>query len=301
MDSPYPLYSEANTRDVSVASFPFKCIAVAVAFSPRIEAIISEAKRLQDIFDSKLLLIHVGKKSLQEVQYLKHLVHRLGIDEARTEILWREGEPVDEILNVCNEHQVELLVAGALEKESLLKYFMGSVARMLCRRAKCSILMLREPSLHSKPIRHIVVEGSDHPKTMNTIETAVYIAKSCKADRISVIQEEDARKLALIRSPELSDNEAESHKVKISAEESEKLDEIIRCTDCGSVQVNVERLEGKPGFIISKYAREHHADLLMLNSPDMKLGFIDRVFPHDIEYALADLPCDLLIVHARHA
>jgi hypothetical protein len=33
-----------------------------------------------------------------------------------------------------------------------------------------------------------------------------------------------------------------------------------------------------------------------LNSPDKQMNLIDRVFPHDIEFALADLPCNLLIV-----
>lgn len=63
--------------------------------------------------------------------------------------------------------------------------------------------------------------------------------------------------------------------------------------------MNVERIDGKPGYVITQYAREQKADLLVLNSPDTKLNLIDRVFPHDIEYALADLPCDLLIVHSR--
>jgi hypothetical protein len=51
--------------------------------------------------------------------------------------------------------------------------------------------------------------------------------------------------------------------------------------------------------VITQFAREHEADLLVLNSPDTKLNLLDRVFPHDIEFALADLPCDLLIVHSK--
>ena len=60
--------------------------------------------------------------------------------------------------------------------------------------------------------------------------------------------------------------------------------------------VCTERIEGKPGYVISKFAREKNADLLVLNSPDKQMNLIDRVFPHDIEFALADLPCNLLIV-----
>ena len=287
------------SANVISPSFPFKRIAVAVAFSPRIEAILAESRRLQQIFGSDMYFVHVGKKNMQEEQYLKHLLHRFDLDKPSNQVIWEEGEPVDKILEVCKEKDIDLLVAGALEKESIFKYFMGSVARMLCRKAKCSILMLREPDIHSKPIRNIVVEGSDHPKTSNSIETAIYIAKLCNSDQINVIQEGDASKMALIRSIELSGNEQEGHKEKIVSEEENKINELLECNDCGSVKMNVERLEGKPGFMISKFARESGADLLMLNSPNTKLGIIDRVFPHDIEFALADLPCDLLIVHSK--
>jgi nucleotide-binding universal stress UspA family protein len=96
-----------------------------------------------------------------------------------------------------------------------------------------------------------------------------------------------------------SDEESEEHKEKIFEDENKRLDDILKCADCGTLKVNVERIDGKPGYVITQYAREQKADLLVLNSPDTKLNLIDRVFPHDIEYALADLPCDLLIVHSR--
>jgi nucleotide-binding universal stress UspA family protein len=281
------------------APYPFKKIAVAVAFSPRVEAILAESKRLQDIFSADMIFIHVGEKNLQQEQYLKHLLHRFGLDKPGNLLLWETGDPVDVIIDKCKEHEVDLVVAGALEKESLFKYFLGSVARKLSRRAKCSVLMLREPDILSKPIKKIVVEGSDHPKTVNSVETAVYLAKQTHAADVTIVQESDVSKMALIRSDELSDNEAEAHKEKIFKDENDRLDEILDCADCGSLKINIERLDGKPGYVITQYARENKADVLVLNSPDTKLYLLDRVFPHDIEYALADLPCDLLIVHSR--
>lgn len=281
------------------APYPFQKIAVAVAFSPRIEAILAESKRLQDIFKAKMIFIHVGEKNLQQEQYLKHLLHRFHLDGAENKLLWETGDPVDVIIDKCAEYEVDLVVAGALEKESLLKYFLGSVARKLSRRAKCSVLMLREPDIKSKPVRKIVVEGSDHPKTVNTIEAAVYVAKQAGAADVTIVQESDVSKMALMRSDVFSDNEIEEHKEKIIQQENERLNEILRCADCGTLKVNIERLDGKPGYVITQYAREQKADVLVLNSPDTKLNLIDRVFPHDIEYALADLPCDLLIVHTN--
>ncbi len=279
--------------------YPFEKIAVAVAFSPNIEAIIAASKRLQNIFNVSILFIHVGNHDAAQETYLKELITRFAFEQNNHEIIWETGDTVDKILEVCKARQVDLLVAGALEKESLLKYFLGSVARKLCRRAKCSILMLRDPDLLNKPVQRIVVEGSDHPKTVATIEAAIYVAKATHALAVDVIQEEDPGRLALIRSDAFTDNEADNNREKMLKHENEKLEEILSCTDCGNLKVNVERLEGKPGFMITKYAREHEADLLVLNSPDTKLNVIDRVFPHDIEFALADLPCDLLIVHSR--
>jgi nucleotide-binding universal stress UspA family protein len=281
------------------APYPFEKIAVAVAFSPRVEAILAESKRLQQLFQSRMIFIHVGEKNLQQEAYLKHLLHRFELDGAEHQLMWEQGEPVEVILEICKQHEVDLLVAGALEKESLLKYFLGSVARKLSRRAKCSVLMLREPDIKSKPVKNIVVEGSDHPKTVNTIETAVYIAKLTGADDVTVVQESDMGKMALIRSDELSDHEAKERKDKMIGEENKRLNEILTCADCGNLKVNIERLDGKPGYVITQFAREHKADVLVLNSPNTKLNLIDRVFPHDIEFALADLPCDLLIVHSR--
>ena len=203
------------SEEINHSPYPFKKIAAAVAFSPRVEAILSELRRLQDIFDANILLIHVGEKDLKQEQYLKHLVHRFGLDKKGNEIIWETGDPVEKILKVCDEKQVDLLVAGALEKESLLKYFMGSVARKLCRKTECSILMLKEPDIRSQPVKRIVVEGSDHPKTVQTIESAVYVARRSGADEVFVVQEAAIEKMALIRSDEFSNGEAEVHKEKI--------------------------------------------------------------------------------------
>ena len=40
---------------------------------------------------------------------------------------------------------------------------------------------------------------------------------------------------------------------------------------------------------------------MVVNSPDTRLGFLDRIFKHDLEYMLADLPTDVLIVHNTKA
>lgn len=280
-------------------TFPFKKIAVAVGFTPRLEAILAESGRLQQLFNAQLIFIHIGDKNTEMEQQLNGLLDKYNLSQPGNQLIWEKGNPVEQIVEICNAQEVDLLVAGALEKESVLKYILGGVARNLCRKSQCSMLMLREPEVFSKPVKRIVVEGSDHPKTAQTVETAIYIGKKTKADVVHVVQEQDVAKTALIRSDVFTDNEADEHKEKIEIEEVATLNHILSCADCGTLKVQTERLEGKPGYVISNFAREQKADLLVLNSPDTKLNLIDRFFPHDIEFALADLPCDLLIVHAR--
>ena len=64
-------------------------------------------------------------------------------------------------------------------------------------------------------------------------------------------------------------------------------------------KVTDKNIKGKPGYAISKFSKDKKADLLVINSPDTHLNVFDRIFAHDIEYILADLPCNLLIVHSR--
>lgn len=277
----------------------FAKIAIAVAFSPRCEAILAEARLLHQKTGAQMFFVHVGKKSLQEEQYLKHLLHRFELDAPNNQIVWEDGEPVETIISICQRLDIDLLVAGALEKESLLKYFLGDISRQLSRKVKCSMLLLTEPSTHPKGFQQLVVEGTDHPKTENTIAVAVELARNFQAKEVTIIQELDPEKLALIRSDELKENEASQIKEEILKEEDEKLEEILRCTDCGGLKVITKRIEGKPGYVISNYARLKSADLLVVNSPDKTMNLLDRVFPHDIEHALADLPCNLLIVHPK--
>jgi hypothetical protein len=75
----------------------------------------------------------------------------------------------------------------------------------------------------------------------------------------------------------------------------------LRCSELrGELQIKIKTHRRKTGLCkTTQFAGENSADLLVLNSPDRKMNILDRVFPHDIEHALADLPCNLLIVNPK--
>lgn len=89
-------------------------------------------------------------------------------------------------------------------------------------------------------------------------------------------------------------------KKELAQEELDKVHELVTgISNKSGIEITEKQVKGKPGFAVRQYAETKKADLLMINSPDMRYGLIDRIFPHDMEYILEDLPCSVMIVHSR--
>ena len=125
----------------------YKTIVVGVAFSPNIKANVFEALRMSVFFDSALVLVHVGEETDKKVNTLKKIINEFdGILPSYT-VLWQAGNPVSVLLQACTNQHADLLILGAIKREGLLKYYLGSVARKLARKAPCDVLLLIKPSV----------------------------------------------------------------------------------------------------------------------------------------------------------
>ncbi|MBI3502739.1 MAG: universal stress protein [Bacteroidetes bacterium] len=280
-------------------SYPFETIAVALAFSPRMESILIEAKKISDACNSKLVLVHVGAKTKEKEKTLGDILFRNNIEEKKIKTIWAEGDVVDTLLKLCKLNIVDLLILGALEKENILKYYLGSIARSISRKAKCSVLLLTKSSGEKIKQKLIINAGADHPKTIHTINTAFYFAKHIGVKEVTLVHEVHAPALAMAMAESSSAPEVTRIKKEYTEEETNKLHSMISKCDTGTLKINEKIIKGKPGYAIRQYAETKKADLLVINSPDTHLTFLDRIFTHDIEFVLADLPCNLLIVHSR--
>ncbi|MES2140425.1 MAG: universal stress protein [Bacteroidota bacterium] len=280
-------------------SYPFETIAVAVSFSPRCMHVLAEAKLLSEVFNASLILIHIGEKTSEKEQHFDELMNQVGMDDSHYRVIWMEGDTVETILKLCKLNMVDLLVLGALEKENVLKFYLGSIARNISRKAKCSVLLLTNPSEQLRKYKKIVVNGVENPKTVHTISTAFYVAKHLKVKDVTIVNEMNVPGLAMAIADDSTAPEAKEIKKNLNEEMEESIHSIMEKCDTSGVNVINKSIKGKPGYAISKYAKDRKADLLVINSPDTHLNFLDRIFTHDIEYILAHLPCNLLIVHSR--
>jgi len=280
-------------------SYPFETIAVGLAFSPRMEIILTEAKKIADACGSKLVLIHIGEKTKEKEKSLDNILFNTGIDEKKTKIIWTDGDVVNTILKLCKLNIVDLLILGALEKENIIKYYLSSIARSISRKAKCSVLLLTNSSAQKTKNKVIVNVGSEHPKTIHSINTALYFAKHIGVKDVTLVHEVHVPAMAMAMAESSSAPEVTRMKKEFTEEESNKLHSMIAKCDVGNLKINEKIIKGKPGYAIRQYAETKKADLLVINSPDTHLTFLDRIFTHDIEFILAELPCNLLIVHSR--
>lgn len=276
----------------------FEKVALAIAFSPRAEALLYEAVRIVTQLEAQLILVHVGDFNASVQEKLDELLRKSGGSKLQPKIVSKAGKPVEVILEACKQEKVELLIAGALQNENLVQYFRGSIARRLVRETSCSILLVTNPKKESEPCSKVLVNGLSHPKTPDTVKAAIFFAASLDAKEIIIADEVPASKVKVRVNDDRGLKMAELERRSVEKEERDRIDDAL-CEVCVPDEIRVEQqvLYGKPGYSIGHYAADKGVDLLVMNSPDTRLSLLDRILTHDIEYVLSDLPCDLLMVH----
>jgi len=277
---------------------PFKSIGIGVAYSPNLKANLFEAARLSVFFGAKLFLIHVGEASEEKTNMLSIILKSFEKDKLDYEVVFKTGDPVDVILSTSEEKKIDLLILGAVRREQILKYYVGSIARKITRQAKCSILLLIKPSVERVPCQHIVVNGLKDPKTEQTITSAFYVAKQLNAEKVTIVEEIGQDQIAVKVDDDKSLRRTNIAKERIELRENSRVKEIISHIPkeyTKNKTIKLQPIFGKRGYSIGHFAQISRADLLIMNAPS-KMTFLDRLFPHDIEHILTELPTDVLIL-----
>ncbi|WP_299665808.1 universal stress protein [uncultured Polaribacter sp.] len=270
-------------------------ILIGIAFSPNLKPNLFEAIRIANMFNAELVGVHVGEKSTKKETALDTILKEAEPLNKPLKTIWQLGKPVDVILETCKAESIDLLILGALQKENLLKYYVGSIARKITRKAPCSTLLLIKPSVKRRPCKHIVVNGLKDKKTKETINTSFLFASNLNCKKITIVEEISQEELHVNVHDDKSLRKATIIKEKLKIREEQRVKTILKDINCADISVITQSIFGKRGYSIGHYAKVKRADLLVMNAPS-KLGILDRIFPHDIEYILSELPTDVLIV-----
>jgi nucleotide-binding universal stress UspA family protein len=277
----------------------FSRICLAITFSPRFEALLGEAIWLSKLYQSHLTILHVGEQNSQNILTIELALDRKGFPTSNVNIICESGSPSKIILSVCKRERIDLLIAGALQKENILQYYLGTIGRTILRKARCSVLMLTDPSVDGMSLSNIVTLAEDSPYVEDAIAVSCTVAQSANAKWIHIVRELKMLGLTLTALEQSTEEEYDHQRHLLLQEEIDKVETILNRVPHSNVKVNIKVISGKSGFELAKFAKKKNADLLVVGAPNRRIYFFDRLFPHDLEYLFADLPCNLLIVHGK--
>ena len=251
----------------------------------------SEAKRIRDRFGSSLSLIYVGERNDETAKKFASILDRLKLP-IDSPVHYGQGNPAEGILRAISDNYIDLIVAGALEKEAALHPFLGNVARRLLREATCSVVLFTHPELEPRQLKRIVfvVNYSDHAQHAfkETVKLAELESSECLyAIRVYTTFDE-------VRASTFVDNGDGTPRPRTFKEEEDELEKFVLATGDTQVPIDARCIRGNTGFAASDFVKSVEADLLVV--PVHKDENAKERLPNHLAWIADVIPCNLWLV-----
>jgi nucleotide-binding universal stress UspA family protein len=267
---------------------PYKTIAVASTFSPRFKQVLAEAKRIRERFSADLHLIYVGDRNEEITKKFSDALAQLELP-LDSKIHYEKGNPPEAILRALAREKIDVIVAGALEKELVLHPFLGNVARRLVREAPCSVMLFTTPAAKPKPLRRIVFVADYSDTRLDALKKTLPFAAAESCERLYVIRIittfDQAR--ASIRA-----NARERTTRGANDDDEEALEEFVLSAGATDVPIEARCIRGNTGLAASDFVQSVNADLLVV--PLQKNGA--QQLPSNIAWVTDVIPCNLWVI-----
>ncbi|HEV2840516.1 MAG TPA: universal stress protein [Chthoniobacterales bacterium] len=270
---------------------PYRTVAVASTFSPRFEQVLAEGKRIRERLASQLHLIYVGKRDEETTRKFSSALRQLKLPADST-IYYQEGDPAAAILEAAKSNQIDLIVAGALEKEAVLRQFLGNVARRLVREAACSVMLFTKPEREPKPLCRIVfmAEYTDHGRA--ALHKALRLAALEECEKLFVIRVytsfDEARAKARKKSARSGDQAT-----RTLEEEEAALEQFIDSAGQTDVPIEARCIRGNTGYAVLDFVQSVEAMLLVV--PVDPAASADGL-PVHMSWVTDVIPCNLWVI-----
>ena len=271
---------------------------VAIAFSPRLDALLAEAAPRLRYLAREITLIHVGAPSAKKELMLKESLRKAGLDE-QMPIHWGRGTPHTAIIDAIRTREIDLLLLGALERERPIRYYMGSVAHNLVREAPCSLMLFTAPRKVPERMSRITVVTDYSESALIALTRAQRLAEREGADRLFVLRVLPKYGEAMAMADGFGRQEAVVYQQSTIQEEGSLLQDFVDAAGHVEVPVEPHVVEGHPGPTVAHFVREHQVELLAMPS---SVGFghiFERLFPSGMEWLLREIPCNLWVIRER--
>ncbi|HEX8076539.1 MAG TPA: universal stress protein [Chthoniobacterales bacterium] len=271
---------------------PYRTVAVASTFSPRFLQVLAEAKRVRDRLCQQLQLIYVGTPDEETAKKFRSALGKLALPED-SQIHYQEGEdPAAAILAAVAANEIDLLAAGALEKETILRPFLGNVARTLVRKATCSVILFTKPADEPHQLCRIVflAEYSDHGRA--ALRKALRLAALEECERLYVVRVyttfDEARAKARTEEPVTG-----SEGARTLEEEEIALERFIDSAGETHVPIEARCIRGNTGYAALDFIQSIDASLLAVPVDPAASG---DGLPAHVAWITDVIPCNLWVI-----
>ncbi len=272
---------------------PFKKLALAFTFSPSREMLLNQTAHLVEMFRCEILIYHVGSRTEEKEAQIRKLCGFQSYGKL-PEIRWLSGDPAKAIMKQGAEDKIDLLVMGALEKETTLKYLIGSVARDILRQSRFSVICFIDPGVRKF---EKIVTAIDYTSFYEfSARTTQYIAEIDGTRETIFVKDVYIPALSSITIDSGSSDEVEETRAAYLTDEESKLSLFLKETGVKDFSYNVKALYGREAVHTHQFTIDVEADLLIYTVRNKKLSIFDRIFTHDAEFIFEELPANLLLI-----
>lgn len=251
---------------------------MASTFSPRFEAVLAEANRFARLMGAALDVVHAGEPDASKEERFRQAFRTLDLPED-TKILWGRGTtPVEAILSTVYEHEVDLLIAGALKHAGDSRNFAGSVSRDLLRSAPSDLLILTAPSVEAVGLGTIVVEVELGANDGTSVRHALDLGNRGGARQLMPVTVQTP----FTRAQPSSAGELEAW-----------LQSLVRDAGVFAGEVDCRVIQSNTGFKVCEFVEAMAANLLVVQAP-----FRDgaRNVPSHMDWIFQVIPTNLWVV-----
>ena len=245
-------------------------------------AVLAEAGRISRSLSAPLHLIHADGFDSEKEERFRAALRKLTLDD-RGKIHFESGNPCEAILKAQREEGIDLLVAGAMETQTVHRNFTGDVARELLRQAPCDLVLYTEPKEEPKPPESILVAIPDFSDLSRYVfHRAVSVAESNGSKHVTIIYVQttfaEAKEKALgSESP--------------TAEES--LESFLRDRQ-SCIDLDYHLLRGNTGFTACEFIQATGTDLVVMPSQMPSAG--QPTFAPALDWIIQVIPANLWVI-----
>ena len=204
-----------------------------------------------------------------------------------------------EIRAAISESKPDLVVIGAVQRESTLRDVFGSTARQVAQRSPCSVLLVstkgKAPARWSR-----LVAGVDFSDT--SAELASWMLDFARAGEtpssVYLAHEIDAMGAGVTESERAAGKATDAGRLFDAASERFRIAGFLGGLDARDVRLEALTLPGRRGPELARYAEDSRSDLLGIVAPSRPLGALSRLLSHPVLMILEHLPCSVLVFRA---